>query len=69
MSLLSSTSSGLSPNRFRSVKKTVCRASLFSLPFAMSPDFRIEETSKEHPRWNRNSFHMDGMRHDPLIHA
>ena len=34
----------------RSVKKMVCLPSLLSRPPAMSPDLRIEVTSKEHTR-------------------
>ena len=59
-----SSSSGLSPNRFIGVNKTVC-PSLPSLPPAISPDLRVEVTSKEHPRWN---IWME-YRHDPLIQA
>ena len=49
------------PRKGRGVKKMVCLPSLLSRPPAMSPGLRIGVTSKEHPRWNRNAFHVYGM--------
>ena len=56
MSSLSSSSTGLSPNGLRGVKKMVCLPSLLSRPPTMSPDLRIEGTSKEHPSMEQEFF-------------
>ena len=65
-SLLNS-SSGLSPKKkqVKGVKKTACCPS-FPFPPTMSRARWIDATSEEHPRWNKNSFHLDGIATWPI---
>ena len=51
-------SSGISPTRFRSVKKTACRALSFSFPPRINPIPRIGWTLHEQPLWKIYSFQL-----------
>ena len=59
-------SSGLSPNGLRGVKKLVCFPSLHSLPPAMSPVSRIELMLKDQPLWNTKFSQLYGIATWPI---